>query len=176
MKITTLIWIIGSVFLSNVPAHAQNYADRYAHCISTHLTWTGEDCRWVAKGKFWEGMSAAQREAAEAAAKEIDAETARAKKKAKPNAPSSVPVSAPIGSARANAGADVGAASSGLWAAVLLFLGACLYLLPGIVGQNRHHHQRTAIWVLNIFLGWTVLGWIAALVWASTATGGQQRV
>jgi len=64
------------------------------------------------------------------------------------------------------------AASSGLWVPVLFFLGAGIYLLPAIVGQSRHHHQRTAIWVLNIFLGWTVLGWVASLVWAASATPG----
>jgi hypothetical protein len=57
---------------------------------------------------------------------------------------------------------------------VLLLLGA-LYLLPALIGQSRHHHQRVAIWVLNIFLGWTVLGWIASLVWASTATAGKPK-
>ncbi len=44
-----------------------------------------------------------------------------------------------------------------------------LYFLPGIVAQQRNHHQRAAIWVLNIFLGWTFLGWIIALMWDSTA-------
>jgi hypothetical protein len=53
---------------------------------------------------------------------------------------------------------------------ILLWLfGLLMYLLPGAIAQRRAHHQQTAIWVLNIFAGWTVVGWIAALVWASTA-------
>jgi len=26
----------------------------------------------------------------------------------------------------------------------------------------RHHHQQSAIFLLNLLLGWTVIGWIAA--------------
>ena len=44
-----------------------------------------------------------------------------------------------------------------------------LYCLPAIVAALRDHHQRSAIVVLNLFLGWTFLGWVAALVWAATA-------
>ncbi|MBB5469386.1 uncharacterized membrane protein YqaE (UPF0057 family) [Paraburkholderia sp. CI2] len=43
-----------------------------------------------------------------------------------------------------------------------------LYLLPAIVATFRKHHNTTAISVLNVLLGWTVLGWIGSLVWAST--------
>jgi len=54
---------------------------------------------------------------------------------------------------------------------LLLLLVIALYLLPYIVAAMRGHHQRSAIAVLNVFLGWTGLGWVAALVWAATATG-----
>jgi hypothetical protein len=47
----------------------------------------------------------------------------------------------------------------------LLFL-LPLYLLPAMVG--RSHHNGFAIFVLNVFLGWTFLGWVMALVWACT--------
>jgi hypothetical protein len=42
-----------------------------------------------------------------------------------------------------------------------------LYFLPSILG----HHKRDAagIFLLNFFLGWTVIGWIAAMVWALAA-------
>jgi hypothetical protein len=51
----------------------------------------------------------------------------------------------------------------------LLFLILVLYFLPSAIASHREHHQRAAIAVLNVFLGWTALGWIVALVWASTA-------
>lgn len=58
----------------------------------------------------------------------------------------------------------------------VVFLGAALvYLLPTVVAAAREHHQGGAIAVLNILLGWTVLGWIAALVWAATATHSARR-
>jgi ABC-type transport system involved in cytochrome c biogenesis permease component len=48
-----------------------------------------------------------------------------------------------------------------------------LYFLPALVAISRHHHQRWAISALNLLLGWTVLGWIGAFVWALTATRGR---
>jgi hypothetical protein len=50
---------------------------------------------------------------------------------------------------------------------VLLLLAA--YFVPAIVARCRHHQNAAAILVLNLLLGWTFLGWIAAMVWASTA-------
>jgi len=50
----------------------------------------------------------------------------------------------------------------------LLFL-IGLYLLPSIIAGSRHLYERPAITLLNIFLGWTFIGWIIALIWALTA-------
>jgi hypothetical protein len=41
-----------------------------------------------------------------------------------------------------------------------------LYLAPAIVALARRHHNRGAIFVLNLLLGWTLVGWVVALVWA----------
>jgi len=46
------------------------------------------------------------------------------------------------------------------------------YFLPTIVARWRYHQNTLSITVLNVFLGWTVLGWIVALVWACTAQRG----
>lgn len=43
-----------------------------------------------------------------------------------------------------------------------------LYGIPSIVAWRRRHHNRAAIILVNLLLGWTGLGWIAALIWAST--------
>lgn len=50
----------------------------------------------------------------------------------------------------------------------LLFigLGLLLYFLPSIVGRRKNN--ALAIFVLNLFLGWTFVGWVVALVWACT--------
>lgn len=43
-----------------------------------------------------------------------------------------------------------------------------IYLFPTVIATARRHRNATAISVLNLLLGWTVLGWIVALIWAST--------
>jgi len=40
-----------------------------------------------------------------------------------------------------------------------------VYLIPTILGRKKR--KSAAIAVLNIYLGWTVIGWIVALVWSS---------
>lgn len=40
------------------------------------------------------------------------------------------------------------------------------YWLPTIIGKSRHVRNIMQIAVLNGFLGWTIVGWVAALVWA----------
>ncbi|WP_174299560.1 superinfection immunity protein [Caulobacter sp. S45] len=41
-----------------------------------------------------------------------------------------------------------------------------MYFVPTIVAFRRKDRQRTAIFILNLFLGWTLIGWVGALVWA----------
>ena len=43
---------------------------------------------------------------------------------------------------------------------------AIVYLIPSIVASVRNHPQLGGIFRLNIFLGWTFIGWVAALIWA----------
>jgi hypothetical protein len=52
----------------------------------------------------------------------------------------------------------------------LLFFGILIvvYFVPTVIALYRHHSQRVAIAVLNVCLGWTLLGWVGALVWAFT--------
>ena len=41
-----------------------------------------------------------------------------------------------------------------------------LYFLPSIIASKRNHSNAVSIALLNLFLGWTFLGWIGALIWA----------
>lgn len=43
---------------------------------------------------------------------------------------------------------------------------AAVYFLPSIVAKQRRHSNMLGLALLNLFGGWTVLGWVAALVWA----------
>ena len=50
----------------------------------------------------------------------------------------------------------------------LLFILA-LYFLPSLIAGHRHLHERVLITMLILFLGWTFIGLIAALIWAIAA-------
>lgn len=41
-----------------------------------------------------------------------------------------------------------------------------VYCIPGFIAFVREHHNRRAILVLNVLLGWTIIGWIAAVIWS----------
>lgn len=56
--------------------------------------------------------------------------------------------------------------------AILLGLGLLLvYFVPAILVVVRGVRRRRPILLVNLFLGWTVLGWVAALVMALRAPG-----
>jgi Superinfection immunity protein len=59
------------------------------------------------------------------------------------------------------AGADMSGVPGGIVGAVILF---ALYFLPATVAAWRHHPSVNAITALNLFLGWTLIGWVYALV------------
>ena len=45
-------------------------------------------------------------------------------------------------------------------------LATCLYFLPWLIAVVRDHPQRSDICMLNLLLGWTLIGWLLLLVWA----------
>jgi len=47
---------------------------------------------------------------------------------------------------------------------ILIFILTVLYFLPFLIGYNKKN--AVAIFTLNFFLGWTLIGWVVALVWA----------
>ena len=53
---------------------------------------------------------------------------------------------------------------------VLLFIVLCLslfvYFLPAVIGFSKKRPAKWGIFWLNVFLGWTFVGWVAAFVWA----------
>jgi Superinfection immunity protein len=44
--------------------------------------------------------------------------------------------------------------------------GFVMYFLPSIVALARSKRDIAGIILLNFFLGWTMIGWVVALVWA----------
>jgi hypothetical protein len=45
-----------------------------------------------------------------------------------------------------------------------LFVAVVLYFLPTIIGHGKR--DATVIFILNLLLGWTGIGWFVALLWA----------
>ena len=45
-----------------------------------------------------------------------------------------------------------------------------LYPVPLIIAACRRHPNTVPILLVNLFLGWTFVGWFIALVWACTST------
>jgi hypothetical protein len=52
----------------------------------------------------------------------------------------------------------------------LLGLILAFYFLPAIIAAKRETKHEGMIFLINIVFGWTVLGWIAALIWAIVET------
>lgn len=62
----------------------------------------------------------------------------------------------------------------GLFSFALFWIaGIAAYFLPMLIAIFRRHHNAMAISLVNVVFGWTLLGWIVALIWSSTAI--QQR-
>lgn len=47
-------------------------------------------------------------------------------------------------------------------------VGLVIYFLPTIIAFKRHHNNTASIAVLNLFLGWTFIGWVIFLAMALT--------
>jgi hypothetical protein len=41
-----------------------------------------------------------------------------------------------------------------------------IYMMPTVIAFGREHPRRQDIAVVNILLGWTLIGWIAVFLWA----------
>jgi hypothetical protein len=49
---------------------------------------------------------------------------------------------------------------------VVIAIIAALYFIPYLTAHKRRVKHLTAIGLLNLAFGWTVIGWFAALIWA----------
>ena len=51
---------------------------------------------------------------------------------------------------------------------MLIWLAVILYFVPAVNALLRGHKNAGAITALNLLLGWTLIGWVAAFVWSCT--------
>jgi hypothetical protein len=52
---------------------------------------------------------------------------------------------------------------------VLIILLA-LYFIPALVAYSRSLANTSSIFIVNLFLGWSLIGWVVALAWAVAGT------
>lgn len=52
---------------------------------------------------------------------------------------------------------------------IFALIGFVFYFLPTMIAAQRRHHNTLGVFLLNFFLGWSVIGWIIALIWAFAA-------
>ena len=52
----------------------------------------------------------------------------------------------------------------------ILVISALTYFLPTVIALARSHHNGFAIFLTNLLLGWTLIGWVIALIWSVTAS------
>lgn len=52
----------------------------------------------------------------------------------------------------------------GIWLVITAFL----YFLPSLISDWRGHDSKFAIFIVNLFFGWTLIGWFAALIFSFT--------
>ena len=60
-----------------------------------------------------------------------------------------------------------------------IFAGILIYFIPTYMAFKLRHRRAFAILILNLLAGWTIIGWILAMVWHSEGNGsessGQKR-
>jgi len=52
--------------------------------------------------------------------------------------------------------------------ALTLVVVAAIYFIPSIMANQHNKENKNAIFIVNLFLGWTFIGWVIALCWANT--------
>jgi hypothetical protein len=63
-----------------------------------------------------------------------------------------------------------------LMASLLIFGFIGTYLAPTAIAAYRDHIDKNAIFLVNLLLGWTVIGWVVALVWSGAGPAGKQPI
>ncbi|MCL1885621.1 MAG: superinfection immunity protein [Dehalococcoidia bacterium] len=49
---------------------------------------------------------------------------------------------------------------------IISIISVVIYFLPTIIAVLRHHRNALAVFLVNLFFGWTFIGWVIALIWS----------
>ncbi len=55
---------------------------------------------------------------------------------------------------------------SAIFGLIIIICLVLIYFLPTILANKRNHKNVPAIFLLNLLLGWTFVGWVIAIIWA----------
>lgn len=55
---------------------------------------------------------------------------------------------------------------------LIVGVGLVVYFLPALNAMSRKHPSSGGVFLLNLLLGWTLLGWIVAAVWSASGKPG----
>lgn len=58
---------------------------------------------------------------------------------------------------------------------VLAVLAVVVYFAPAIIADRNNHPHKDAITLVNLVIGWTLIGWVVAAAWASTKKAEDQK-
>lgn len=56
---------------------------------------------------------------------------------------------------------------------IILVVAIIVTFLPWFVAKSRNHRNSLPIFLICLFAGWTLIGWVGALIWACMA--GQSK-
>lgn len=55
----------------------------------------------------------------------------------------------------------------GIWTLLIVVTAFAIYFMPTIVAVQRGVRNQGSVMILNLFLGWTLVGWVVALAMAA---------
>lgn len=61
-----------------------------------------------------------------------------------------------------------GGGGSAVLLGIMIAISGAIYFIPSFVAFEREHDNGTAVFWLNFLLGWALLPWVGALIWALT--------
>lgn len=53
-----------------------------------------------------------------------------------------------------------------IFGVIVFIFSSAIYFLPTIIAVAGRRRNTFAIFLLNLLLGWTFIGWVVALVWS----------
>jgi hypothetical protein len=50
---------------------------------------------------------------------------------------------------------------------LMIAISGFIYFLPTIIAVRRKHRNDVGVLLVNLFFGWTLIGWVGALIWST---------